>query len=81
MIEANIHEESRRDDVENQRVSWAVSHLMSATGNFKKRIKPTDLYKPLDTVQEEEKKKVVKRFDSPEDKQKYLDDLKRKFRK
>lgn len=30
-----------------QRLAWQTAYLMNATGNFKKNIKPTDLYQSI----------------------------------
>lgn len=86
LMEAHIFEERRRDDIENQRTSWFTSHIMNASGNYKKRIEPSDLYKPLDErVQKEEvdnkTEGVVERFDSKEQKEEYLKKLTSKFGK
>jgi uncharacterized protein YabE (DUF348 family) len=88
MIEAHNHEEARRDDVENQRTAWLASHLMTVmikTNGGKKTIKSTDLYTPMDERDDDEspkeKKGVIKRFESPEQKMDYLADLKSKFGK
>lgn len=82
-MEAFAEEEKRQDDVENQRFAWQTAHLMNATGNYKKAIKPTDLYKPLDYTEEQatNRQKIVQRFDSKESKEAYLDKLKNKFKK
>lgn len=82
MLEALVEEERRQDDMQNQRTSWAVSHIMNSSGNYKKRIQPTDLYKPLSYVEEqEEKQNIVTRFESPEHKEEYLKNLMNKFGK
>lgn len=82
MLEAFVEEEKRQDDMENQRVSWFTAHIMNSSGNYKKRIKPTDLYKPIYfNEQEDEKQNVVKRFESQEQKEEYLKNLLKKFGK
>lgn len=86
LMEAHIHEERRRDDIENQRTSWFTSHIMNASGNYRKRIEPKDLYKPLDFKSEEDEVEdktegVVERFDSKEQKEEYLKKLQGKFGK
>lgn len=80
MLEAHVEEEKRQDDVLSQRLAWQTAHLMNASGNFKKRISATDLYKPL-AMQEEQKvsQPVVKKFESKEAKKDYLDKLFKKF--
>lgn len=37
-------------DEKMQMVAWQTALLMNSTGNFKKKIKPTDLYTPLAEV-------------------------------
>jgi hypothetical protein len=82
MLEAFVEEERRQDDMENQRVSWFTAHIMNSSGNYKKRIQPTDLYKPMAyKEQEKEKQEIVERFKSPEQKEEYLKNLIRKFGK
>jgi hypothetical protein len=86
LMEAHIHEERRRDDIENQRTSWFTSHIMNASGNYKKRIEPSDLYKPLEDrtekkVEEDKTEGVVERFSSKEHKEEYLKKLTQKFGK
>ncbi|MGG3561650.1 hypothetical protein ABES03_08600 [Neobacillus rhizosphaerae] len=81
MLEAFVEEEKRQDDMQNQRVSWFTSHLMNASGNYKKRIQPTDLYKPMDYREEQGNSNIVKRFESPSQKEEYLKQLMMKFGK
>jgi Phage tail assembly chaperone protein, TAC len=84
MLEAFWEEEKRQDDVTNQRVSWQTAHLMNATGNYKKRIKSTDLYKPVEDVEQAEetpKQNIVTRFETAEQKEEYMKDLMSKFGK
>jgi hypothetical protein len=80
MIEARVWAENRDSDLDTQRVAWQTAHLMNATGNFKKKIMPTDLYNPMDDSVEGEEK-VVKQFESTEQKEDYLQDLMKKFGK
>lgn len=81
MVEAFAEEERRQDDVKNQRFAWQTAHLMNATGNYKKKIKPTDLYTPVDEVEKSEipKQNIVKKFTSKEAKAQYLERLQKKF--
>lgn len=86
MVVGVIEEEKRQDDVLNQRTAWQTAHLMNSTGNYKKRIKATDLYKPADYQQEgetedEQKQNIVQRFDSPAQKEDYMKNLLEKFGK
>jgi hypothetical protein len=82
MLDAFAFEERRQDDMLNQRIAWQTSHIMNASGNMKKRIKPTDLYKPLEASEDEEpQQNIVKRFETPQDKEEYLNNLMEKFGK
>lgn len=81
MVDAYLFIQEREDDMLNQRISWQTAHLMNATGNFKKKIQPTDLYKPLDYEEDSDKQDIVKRFNSAEEKEQYLKDLMAKFKK
>jgi hypothetical protein len=83
MIEAIVFEENRQDDMLNQRASWVTAHIMNSSGNYKRRIKPTDLYKPMAHQEQEqvEQQEVVECFDSPEQKTEYLKNLMKKFGK
>lgn len=84
MIEAVVFEEQRQDDMLNQRVAWQTAHIMNSSGNYKKTIKPEDLYVPLDSRIKKEKpqeQKIIKRFDSKEQKEEYLNNLMQKFGK
>jgi hypothetical protein len=82
MLDAFNHEEKRQDDMLNQRIAWQTSHIMNASGNFKKRIKPEDLYKPMAHKEaEEEKQNIVERFETPQQKEDYLKNLMKKFGK
>lgn len=82
MLGAFIEEEKRQDDMQNQRVSWFTSHIMNSSGNYKRRIQPTDLYKPMShKEQEEAKQNIVERFETPEQKEEYLNNLLKKFGK
>lgn len=82
MLEAFVEEEKRQDDMQNQRVSWFTAHLMNASGNLRRRIQPTDLYKPMAQRElEEEQQNIVKRFETPEQKEDYLKNLLSKFGK
>jgi hypothetical protein len=80
MIDAHVWAENRDSDLENQRVAWQTAHIMNATGKYKKRITPTDLYNP-DDMDENAEQKVVKKFESTEQKEDYLQELKKKFGK
>ena len=77
MLEAVIEEEKRQDDMENQRVSWFTAHIMNSSGNYKKKIKPTDLYEPV-TLRE--KKQVEQKRLTPEEKAEYITNLKKRIK-
>lgn len=47
MLEAEIRIEEEKLDFEMQVVAWQTALLMNSTGNYKKQIKPTDLYKSV----------------------------------
>lgn len=82
MMEAFTFEEQRIQDVENQRVAWQTAMLMNATGNYRKRINPIDLYKPIDFEEDVvEDQQVVERFESNEQKEDYIKNLMKKFGK
>lgn len=52
-------------------VAWQTALLMNSTGNFKKKIKPSDLYTPMAEAREEVKMNTNK----PENKKELQDDL------
>lgn len=54
MILAYMRVEEEIFDKEMIQLSWQTAILMNSTGNYKKKIKPEDLYVPLD----EQKKKI-----------------------
>lgn len=43
-------------DTKMQMVAWQTALLMNSTGNYKKKIKPVDLYTPLEEKKEQEQK-------------------------
>jgi hypothetical protein len=81
MTMGHLEQVKLTDDMEMQRLSWQTSLLMNATGNFKKKIKPTDLYKPLDSVDDEEKSTGKKKRYTPEEKEEYFANLQKKMGK
>lgn len=82
MIEAFTFEEQRQDDMENQRFAWQTAHIMNSSGNYKKMIKPQDLYLPVEErVAKPKQQNIIKRFDSKEQKEEYLKNLMKKFGK
>ena len=48
MVLAHTRAEEEAFDMQMILLSWQTSLLLNGTGNFKKKIKPTDLYTPLD---------------------------------
>lgn len=46
MIQAQIRKDEETFDMDMQKLAWQTALLMNATGNFKKKIKPSDLYSP-----------------------------------
>lgn len=84
MFEAHVEQQRLQDDIENQRVSWQTAHIMNSSGAYKKKLKPTDLYIPLAEQKEEStkpNKDVIKKFDSKEAKEEYLQNLLKGFGK
>ena len=63
--------EEEKIDVEMQMLAWQTALLMNSTGNYKKKIKPEDLYKSIAEIEKEEKQKQLTR----EDKKKLEDEL------
>ena len=43
-----------------QMLAWQTSLLMNSTGNFKKKIKPSDLYNSMKEVEEKKKPENTK---------------------
>jgi hypothetical protein len=84
MLEAFVEEEKRQDDALSQRLAWQTSHIMNASGNYKKRISPTDLYKPMahnEAEEENPQQNIVKKFETPQQKEEYMKNLMKKFGK
>lgn len=54
-------------------LSWQTALLMNSTGNFKKKIKPDDLYTPLEA--QKEKAKVQAEGFNPEKRQELQNEL------
>ncbi|CDQ21708.1 hypothetical protein [Halobacillus karajensis] len=48
MYEAKVTTSNEEMDAELQRTAWFTSLLMNATGNFKKEIKPNQLYTSIE---------------------------------
>ena len=77
MIVACMRAEEEAFDMQMQITAWQSALLMNSTGNFKKKIKPEDLYTPLADFVEKEKKK--QEGFNPEDKQKLQEELLKSF--
>lgn len=57
LLQAQQYKEDDDFDKQMIQLSWQTALLMNSTGNYKKKIKPEDLYTPL----EEQKEKAIKR--------------------
>lgn len=73
MILAHKEAEEEMFDKEMIKLSWQTALLMNSTGNYKKKIKPEDLYVPLD-VQIEKARTKAEGF-SQEKRQKLQNEL------
>lgn len=68
LIKAEIDRELRRFDTDMCVKAWQTANLMNATGNYKKAVKPADLYesqfkpeaKPVDV--QKQKEELLKSF-------------------
>lgn len=56
MILAQIKVEEENLDEQMQLMAWQTALLMNSTGNYKKKIKPKDLYTPMAEINEQEEK-------------------------
>lgn len=63
--------EEEKIDVEMQMLAWQTALLMNSTGNYKKKIKPEDLYKSIAEIEKEEEQKQL----TIEDKKKLEEEL------
>ena len=71
IILAFMQVEEEKIDVEMQMLAWQTALLMNSTGNYKKKIKPEDLYKSIAEIEKEEEQKEM----TLEDKQKLQEEL------
>lgn len=71
MILANMKVEEESFDTKMQMVAWQTALLMNSSGNFKKKIKPEDLYTPLAEAKKKEKQQEF----NPEEKKRLQDEL------
>ncbi|HBI7084841.1 TPA: hypothetical protein K8M77_000312 [Clostridium perfringens] len=67
---AHIRAEQEAIDSQMQMLAWQTALLMNSTGNFKKKIKPTDLYTPLAEIDVKQKVEY-----KPEDKKALQEEL------
>lgn len=67
---SHMRAEQEAFDEKMQMMAWQTALLMNSTGNFKKKIKPTDLYTPLAEVEREQKAEY-----KPEDKKALQEEL------
>lgn len=58
MILAQIKVEEENLDEQMQIIAWQTALLMNSTGNYKKKIKPQDLYTPIGEIKENEEKQI-----------------------
>lgn len=54
MLQAQIRKDDEDFDIKMQMLAWQTALLMNSTGNYKKRIRPDDLYTTLAEVNEKE---------------------------
>lgn len=73
MVLAHMKAEEESFDRDMMLLSWQTALLMNSTGNYKKKIKPDDLYIPLET--QREKAKVQAEGFNPEKRQELQDEL------
>lgn len=57
IIQCYIKAENEAFDQKMQMLAWQTSLLMNSTGNYKRSIKPQDLYTPMEQVESEENEK------------------------
>lgn len=74
MIASKIRKENEDFDINMQMLAWQTALLMNSTGNYKKRIKPSDLYSPSNDEEAEKQEKFSKE-DIAEVKKKLQEDL------
>lgn len=72
MVKAYSRKEEDEFDSKMQMVAWQTAMLMNSTGNFKKRIKPEDLYTPISELKKQDE--VQEEF-NPEKKKQLQDEL------
>ena len=60
MISSKIRKDDEDFDVKMQMLAWQTALLMNSSGNYKKRIKPSDLYSPSNNEEVEKQEKFTK---------------------
>lgn len=55
LVLAQLRKDEESFDEKMQMLAWQTALLMNSTGNFKRKIKPDDLYKPLAEAKKKEK--------------------------
>lgn len=73
MVLAHMRVEEESFDKDMLLLSWQTALLMNSTGNYKKKIKPDDLYVPLET--QKEKARVQAEGFNPEKRQELQNEL------
>lgn len=63
--------EEEKIDIEMQMLAWQTALLMTSTGNYKKKIKPQDLYKSTSEIEAEKQQRQL----TIEDKKKLEEEL------
>lgn len=74
MILSNMRKEKEDFELNMEMLAWQTALLMNATGNFKRKIKPSDLYKS-DYVDEANELEKANGEDSAEVKKKLQEEL------
>lgn len=54
-----LEHENKKHDNDMLKLAWQTAYLMNSTGNFKKDIKPTDLYTSVFAVEEIEAEELT----------------------
>ena len=71
IILAFMQVEEEQIDIKMQMLAWQTALLMNSTGNYRKKVKPEDLYKSIAEIEKEEKQKSM----TVEDKKKLEEEL------
>lgn len=74
MVKAFSRKEEDEFDNKMQMIAWQTAMLMNSTGNYKKRIKPEDLYTPISELKAEQEE-VQEEEDNPEKKRHLQEEL------